>query len=219
MSVRILASLLDRDGVRGPVVLHHVRVLDRHVGGAPVEVLDRIAARGHHLLDQLVRVRDRLRRRVHELRLHLRPLRCEAIVRSARESGRTSRALTRSRRSMRSASATPRRRHEPSCARTRSRTPAAAHGSWPSGEHPCEHRHHRHGGDHYYPHPRFRARPPFRLHCSLPARTTLEPPRAPACPRLTASETPGVGCRTPSGRLDDLQPFRLISPVPQPGTR
>jgi hypothetical protein len=56
-----------------PVVLDHLRVVDRDVGGALVEVLDRVAPLGHHRLDQAVGARDSPAWVVDELRLHSLP--------------------------------------------------------------------------------------------------------------------------------------------------
>ena len=57
-------------------VLDHVGVVDRDVGGTPLEVVgDRIAAVGHHPLDELVRLADGRLGLVDEACLHLAPLR------------------------------------------------------------------------------------------------------------------------------------------------
>ena len=52
------------------VVLDHLRVVDRDVGCALLEVLDRVAALGHHRLDQAVGRDDGRLRIVDELGLH-----------------------------------------------------------------------------------------------------------------------------------------------------
>jgi hypothetical protein len=60
--------------VLGAVVLDHSRMVDRHVGRALLEALDRIAALRHDRLDQLVGGGDGAAGIVDEVRLHCLPL-------------------------------------------------------------------------------------------------------------------------------------------------
>src|SRR3954465_1155661 len=49
---RVAALVRNRDPVRGAVVRDHLGMVDREVVRALVEILDRVAAVTHHLLDQ-----------------------------------------------------------------------------------------------------------------------------------------------------------------------
>src|SRR5919198_2010106 len=70
-----LAALVRRpDPVRRPIVLDDVRMVDGDRVGTRIEVVDRIAAVAHHLLDEMVRLGDGLGRRVDEAHLHRAPL-------------------------------------------------------------------------------------------------------------------------------------------------
>jgi hypothetical protein len=146
--------------MRRPIVLHDVRVLDRDVGRATVEVLDRIAARGHHLLDQLVRLIHGIRGRVHELRLHLRPIGREPVVIGLRERTEIQRAHA--------LAALPEIGLRETAVAGASQRPfvfgaevplqPASPGS--SDEHPSDHGHHHRGRDHDDPYPRLHRAPP-----------------------------------------------------------
>ncbi len=72
-------QVLQRDGVRCPVVLHHQRVVHRQVRGARVEVAQRVATAHHHVAHQQVRLGDRGAGAVHEARLHGLPFHAEAL--------------------------------------------------------------------------------------------------------------------------------------------
>src|SRR5580700_11318972 len=62
------------DPVRGPVILHHLRVVDRHQVGLRVEIPHRVATRVHDAVEQPVSGHDRLLRLVDEAFLHVLPL-------------------------------------------------------------------------------------------------------------------------------------------------
>jgi hypothetical protein len=62
-----------RERASGPVVLNDHRMIDGHVGRAPVEVFKRVATRGHDLGDKLVGFADGAVRVVHEPRLDASP--------------------------------------------------------------------------------------------------------------------------------------------------
>ena len=72
-----LPSLRERSS--RPVVLDDHGMIDGQVLGSSLEVLQRIAARGHDLGDELVRLADRAVRVVHEQRLDATPLARERI--------------------------------------------------------------------------------------------------------------------------------------------
>src|SRR4029453_4948364 len=61
------------DGVGGPVVVHHLGVVDRDVGGPLLEVVDRVAAVAHDRGDQPVGLAGGLGRLVDELGLGVAP--------------------------------------------------------------------------------------------------------------------------------------------------
>jgi hypothetical protein len=87
--------LLLRELVSAAVVVDDVRVVDRDVRGAALEVVDRIAAVRHDALDQLVGRRDGAAGVVDELRLHVLPARDVALARGRRQ-GRMSSSARRS---------------------------------------------------------------------------------------------------------------------------
>ena len=74
-----------RDHVGGPVLLDHMRMIDRDVSGSLVEIPHRVAAVAHHILDQRVRLRDGCRRVVHELGLRLSPFREVSVPLACRQ--------------------------------------------------------------------------------------------------------------------------------------
>src|ERR1700712_1920352 len=80
-AARLRAHLLTvsgmEDRVRGAVVLHHGRMIDGDVGGASVEVLDRIAALPHPLDPQPVRLTQGIIGIVDEVGLHAAPAQSE----------------------------------------------------------------------------------------------------------------------------------------------
>src|SRR6266536_4384497 len=76
----LAAGARDRDRMRGTVVLDHVRMIDREIRRALLEVVDRIAALAHELLDQGVSLQDRLVRIVHETLLDRPPACGEAAA-------------------------------------------------------------------------------------------------------------------------------------------
>ncbi len=57
-------------GVRGAVVLHHVGVIHRDIGGLLIEIVHGIATFAHHLGNESVRVAHCTRRIVDERTLH-----------------------------------------------------------------------------------------------------------------------------------------------------
>ena len=63
-----------RQGSSRPVVLDDDRVIDGQVIRAPVEILQRISTRRHHLGDKLIGFCDGTDRVVHEARLNATPL-------------------------------------------------------------------------------------------------------------------------------------------------
>ena len=73
LGVRFAARAAARDVVGDPVVAHQFGVVHRQVGRAVLEVADGVAARAHHLGEQLVRLSDRRARIVNEPGLHLPP--------------------------------------------------------------------------------------------------------------------------------------------------
>src|SRR6266508_2297259 len=70
------------DGVRRAVVVDHLRMVHRDVGRALLEILDRVAALAHDLVDQPVGAAGRLGRRVDEARLDHAPLLEVAVARA-----------------------------------------------------------------------------------------------------------------------------------------
>ena len=142
--------------------------------------------------------------------------------RAAREVGRRARSRARDVRG----DPTPRDRgplREPSSGRIRSRSPSAAHGSWPPNEQPDDHRHHRHGGDHQHPHPRLHA----DLLCPFRPLQVLVPvwqhPRTPARGRcvdrsVDVFRNSSISFREAHRRdEDDLLTPGDIPPVPHHG--
>jgi hypothetical protein len=69
----VAAGVPQRHVMGDAVVGDEARVVDRQVGGALLEVGDRIAAGRHHLADQLVGAGDRRTGVVDELGLHMAP--------------------------------------------------------------------------------------------------------------------------------------------------
>src|SRR4029453_18181749 len=62
--------------VRTAVLLHELRMVDRHEIRLSVEVADGIPARTHDAIDEVLRVRARVFGRVDEADLHTHPLGC-----------------------------------------------------------------------------------------------------------------------------------------------
>jgi len=62
--------MAESDGVSGPIIFDHARVIYGNVGGALLEVGHGIAARGHQFIDESVGLRNGACRLVDELRLH-----------------------------------------------------------------------------------------------------------------------------------------------------
>ena len=58
-----------RERARGTVILNDDWMIHGHIGGAPIEVFERVAARRHHLGDEQVGLADRAVRIVDEARL------------------------------------------------------------------------------------------------------------------------------------------------------
>ena len=62
------------DAVREPVVLHHLRVIDRHQVGLSIEIPHRVATRLHDAVDKPVSGHDRVGWLINEAFLHVSPL-------------------------------------------------------------------------------------------------------------------------------------------------
>jgi hypothetical protein len=78
-------SCTSGNSLTGAIVLDHLRVIHRDVGGALLEVVHRVAALAQDLHDQLVRLSERDCRLIHEPRLDLLPLRGVSVLRGGRK--------------------------------------------------------------------------------------------------------------------------------------
>jgi hypothetical protein len=77
---RCLATVAaDHQGSRRTVVLDHMRVIDRYVFGAPLELVEGIPARAHHLIHEAIGFADSTVGIVDEERLHAPPFAGERV--------------------------------------------------------------------------------------------------------------------------------------------
>ena len=69
----------ERQCPRGAVVLHDHRMIHRQVFRTPIEIFERVAARGHHLRDEVISFAHGRGRVVHKARLNATPFTGERV--------------------------------------------------------------------------------------------------------------------------------------------